>query len=117
MLDVREGDPEQHVISGGAFLSREGVPHVIYHGKGASANRIAAATDEDLKEWKKLPGDFALKALNPQTDRFSVFEPDAWYDEKSGDYYQISGGMKPGLFKSKDMRAWHYLGNAIGGKR
>ena len=46
--------------------------------------------------------------------KYSVFDPDAWFDEKSGYYYQISGGMKPALFKSTDMREWQYLGSIVG---
>lgn len=115
MLNVTEGDRETGIFSGGAFLSREGVPHLIYYGLGAAANLIAYATDDDLKVWKKLPNP-ALKQSTPPSGAFSVFDPCAWYDEKSDYYYQISGGMKPGLFKSRDMHEWEYLGNAIGGE-
>jgi beta-fructofuranosidase len=45
-----------------------------------------------------------------------VFDPCAWYDATSDHYYQISGGYKPGLFKSKDLRAWQYLGDVIDGE-
>jgi beta-fructofuranosidase len=42
-----------------------------------------------------------------------VFDPDAWYDARSDSYYQISGGMQPALFKSKDMHEWKYLGDLL----
>lgn len=124
MIDVKRGDIEEGIFSGGAFLSREGIPHVIYFGLGASANLIAYATDDDLRTWKKLKGNPVLQGAEdlrgmecciPPKGEYSVFDPDAWYDKKSDYYYQISGGMKPGLFKSKDMRKWEYLGNVIGG--
>ena len=124
MIDVKDGDIEWGVFSGGAFLSREGVPHIIYYGLGAEANMIAYATDDDLKVWKKFESNPVLKApgqneyklgycCSPQKGDFSVFDPDAWYDEKSDNYYQISGGLNPGLFKSKDMRKWEFLGELI----
>jgi sucrose-6-phosphate hydrolase SacC (GH32 family) len=115
MLDVSDGDLEKGIFSGGAFLSKEGVPHLIYYGLGAAANLIARAADDDLKVWKKLPNP-ALKEGTPPSEAFSVFDPCAWYDERSDYYYQISGGMKPGLFKSIDMHEWEYLGNAISGE-
>jgi beta-fructofuranosidase len=112
MLTFTEGDREKGIFSGGAFLSKEGAPHLIYHGFGAAANLLACAMDDELKAWKKLPNP-ALRESNPPSDSFTVFDPCAWYDEKSGCYYQISGGMKPGLFKSGDMHEWQYLGDVI----
>lgn len=114
MLDVAGGSDEA-IFSGGAFLSKEGVPHLIYHEWGSATNLIAYATDEDLRVWKQFPGNPVLSTAVPPSREFSVFDPYAWYDEKSGYYYQISGGMKPGLFKSTDMHEWQYLGNAISG--
>jgi beta-fructofuranosidase len=126
MLDVKEGDIEEGIFSGGAFLSKDGVPHIVYYGLGASANLMAYATDDDLKVWKKL-GRPILKTTDPSDPgkwsccispkgKYSVFDPDVWYDEKSDYYYQISGGMKPGLFRSRDMYEWEYLGNPISTK-
>jgi beta-fructofuranosidase len=115
MLNFAEGDRERGIFSGGAFLSKDGVPHLIYHGFGAAANLLARATDDDLKVWKKLPNP-ALNESTPPNESFSVFDPCAWYDQKSDCYYQISGGMKPGLFKSRDMHEWEYLGDVINGE-
>ena len=63
MLDVKYGDIELGIFSGGAFLSREGIPHIMYHGQGADANLVAYSTDEDLKAWKNLKGILFLKHL------------------------------------------------------
>jgi len=129
MIDVKDGDLENGIFSGGAFLSKEGIPHVIYYGLGASANLIAYAVDDDLKVWKKSNKNPVLRALDPSDPnetngmeccvppkgKYSVFDPDVWYDKKADAYYQISGGMKPGLFKSTDMYNWKYLGNVISG--
>jgi beta-fructofuranosidase len=123
MLDVDLGDPEEGIFSGGAFLSKDGTPHLAYYGLGASESLLAYATDDELKHWKKLSNPI-LKAPNP-TDpgetsccvapkgKFSVYDPDVWYDEKSDFYYQISGGMKPSLFRSRDLSKWEYLGDLI----
>lgn len=121
MLVVNEGDQEKGIFSGGAFVSKEGVPHLIYYGLGAQANLLAYATDEDLKVWKKVPTP-ALRALNSENpmdtkDKYSVFDPDAWYEPRVGSYYQISAGMKPALFKSKDLKEWSYLGDLIDPKK
>jgi beta-fructofuranosidase len=128
MLDVQEGGREIGIFSGGAFLSREGIPHIIYHSLGAGANVIAAAEDVDLKFWKRLPGKPALSAADlsdpnetngmrcciaPPDARYSVFDPEAWYDQKADVYYMISGGMKPGLFKSRDLHKWKYAGELV----
>ncbi|WP_129775600.1 glycoside hydrolase family 32 protein [Peristeroidobacter soli] len=115
MLNFTEGDREKGIFSGGAFLSKEGTPHLIYHGFGTGANLLACAADDDLKLWTKLTTP-ALKEDSPPNESFSVFDPCAWYDRASDYYYQISGGMKPGLFKSRDLREWEYLGNAVSGE-
>jgi len=126
MIDVTKDAKEIGIWSGGTFLSREGVPHVIYYSPGTASNRIAYATDDDLKVWKKFENP-ALKPDDPNDaygpgissmlpkGKYSVFDPDAWYDNKSDYYYQISGGFKPALFKSKDMHQWEYLGPLIDG--
>lgn len=115
MLNVEEGDRETGIFSGGAFVSKEGVPHLIYYGLGAAANLIAYAVDDDLKVWKKFTSP-AVKESALLSETCTVFDPCAWYDERTDCYYQISGGMKPGLFKSKDLQEWRYLGNAISGE-
>jgi beta-fructofuranosidase len=115
MLNVTEGDRETGIFSGGAFISKEGVPHLIYHGLGAAANLLAYAADDDLRIWTKVANP-ALTAEAVPSETCSVSDPCAWYDASSDCYYQISGGMKPGLFKSKDLHEWEYLGNAISGE-
>jgi sucrose-6-phosphate hydrolase SacC (GH32 family) len=115
MLDIKDGDMEQGIFSGGAFLSKEGVPHIMYHGEGAFANMVAYSTDDDLKVWKKFEGNPVLKT--PASDdpfgnsgKYTAWDPEGWYDKKAGYYYQISGGKTPALFKSKDMYKWEHLG-------
>ena len=116
MLDVKEGDIEKGIFSGGAFLSKEGIPHIMYHGQGSSTNLVAYSTDDDLEVWKKFEGNPVLKTPvqgDPMEGKYRAWDPEGWYDKEAGVYYQISGGNPAGFFKSKDMFKWDYLGNLI----
>jgi len=116
MLDVKEGDIEQGIFSGGAFLSKEGIPHIIYHGQGSATNLVAYSTDEDLRVWKKFEGNPVLKTPeedDPMHGKYVAWDPEGWYDEDTDYYYQISGGDVAGFFRSRDMLEWEYLGNLI----
>lgn len=117
MLDVKEGDQEIGIFSGGTFLSREGVPHVIYHGWGADANMVAYSTDDDLIEWIRFEGNPVSKTPakgDPMYEKFQAWDPEAWYDSETDYYYQITGGYeKAGYFRSKDMVEWEFLGDLI----
>ncbi|NND07778.1 MAG: hypothetical protein HKN87_15485 [Saprospiraceae bacterium] len=116
MLDVKEGDMEIGIFSGGAFLSKDSVPHIIYHGWGSQSNLVAYATDPDLRGWKKFDGNPVSKtpaAGDPMHGKYDAWDPEGWYDKKTDYYYQISGGDVAGFFRSKDMYEWEYLGNFI----
>jgi len=119
MLNVKEGDIERGIFSGGAFLSKEGVPHIMYHGEGSSSNLVAWSKDPDLKVWTKFDGNPVLKTTatnnprDPEGGKYTAWDPEGWYDKISDNYYQISGGNIPALFKSKDMYKWDYLGDLI----
>jgi len=116
MLDVKEGDIERGIFSGGAFLSREGIPHIMYHGEGSATNLVAYSTDEDLRVWKKFEGNPVLRTpqeYDPMYGKYRAWDPEGWYDRESDNYYQISGGEVAGFFKSKDMLEWEYLGDLI----
>jgi len=116
MLDVKEGDHEIGIFSGGSFLSREGVPHVIYHGWGAESNMVAYAADDDLTEWIKFEGNPVSRTPesgDPMFGKYQAWDPEAWYDSETDYYYQITGGDKAGYFRSKDMLEWDYLGDFI----
>ncbi|MBX3256988.1 MAG: glycoside hydrolase family 32 protein [Chitinophagaceae bacterium] len=122
MLNIQDGDLEQGIFSGGTFLSKEGIPHIMYHGQGANANMVAYSKDDDLKAWKKFEGNPVLKT--PASDdpfgnsgKYTAWDPEGWYDQKAGCYYQISGGKKPALFKSKDMYAWEHIGPLLAGNK
>jgi beta-fructofuranosidase len=116
MLTVEEGDIEKGIFSGGAFLSREGIPHIIYHGQGSSTNLVAYSTEEDLRKWKKFEGNPVLKTPQegePMHGKYVAWDPEGWYDKETDYYYQISGGDVAGFFRSRDMLEWEYLGDLI----
>ena len=96
MLDVKDGDIEKGIYSGGAFLSREGVPHIMYHGQGSSTNLVAYSTDENLRVWKKFEGNPVSKTPeegDPDYGKYRAWDPEGWYDKATDYYYQISGVM------------------------
>ncbi len=116
MLDVKPGDIERGIFSGGAFLSREGIPHIIYHGEGSGTNLIAYSKDRDLRNWVKFEGNPVLVTPpkgSTMEGKYRAWDPEAWYDKKTDHYYQISGGEIAGLFKSKDMYKWDYMGDFV----
>ena len=114
--------------SGGALVLREGVPHLIYYTYAtdypfSATINIAYAADDDLKVWKKSENNPVLRDETPKEwnrkniflipARYTVFDPDAWYEKTADAYYMISSGTKPALFKSRDMRTWSYPGDLI----
>ncbi len=116
MLDVKEGDIEKGIFSGGAFLSKEGVPHIMYHGQGSSTNLVAYSEDDDLRVWKKFDGNPVSKTPkegDPMHGKYRAWDPEGWYDKETDYYYQISGGDVAGFFRSRDMYDWEYLGDLI----
>jgi len=104
-LNVKDGDLERGIFSGGSFISREGIPFVSYHGEGAGANMLAYSTDKDLRTWKKYEHNPIVKN--------GAWDPEVWYDKKTDYYYHINGGHQAGLFKSKDMINWEHTGLLI----
>ena len=103
--------------SGGAFVTREGVPAVIYHGEPGGAC-IATAEDDMLVRWTK----HRANPIVPMTevfgngeDRNSALDPCAWAE---GDTYNaLIGNFVPGvesdgtnLFRSRDLVHWEKIG-------
>jgi beta-fructofuranosidase len=111
------GDPDKGIFSGGAFVDKEGVPTIIYHGVGAGTC-LARATDDDLIVWQKHPGNPVIPepaSGEPGDGVYNVFDPHCWLEGDT--YYAILGGkVKPWnlrdtayLFSSKDLATWDYL--------
>jgi len=131
-LQPDEESPERAIYSGNAFLDKEGVPTIIYHGLGAG-NAIARALDmELLNDWEKhesnpviphpeyvLDNDDAeyrtILDKYPDYGRHDVWDPHAWLEGDT--YYAISGdndiwpGKKTALFKSKNLKDWILVGD------
>ncbi|MDA0336355.1 MAG: glycoside hydrolase family 32 protein, partial [bacterium] len=110
------GDPDTGIFSGGAFLDKEGVPTIIYHGVGAGTC-LARSTDDELLVWEKHPGNPVISEPEPGAvgdGVYNVFDPHCWLEGDT--YYAILGGkVKPWnlrdtayLFTSKDLATWKY---------
>ncbi|MBP85364.1 MAG: hypothetical protein CMJ64_01390 [Planctomycetaceae bacterium] len=118
-LTVNAGDPETAVFAGGAFIDKNGVPTMIYHGLDIGTC-IATPTDDDLIHWKKSPHNPVIrlpKKGDKDYGRYHVWDTCGWV--KAGMYYSICGD-KPNtlpetdgdiafLFRSKDLVNWEYL--------
>ena len=116
-LAPAQGDPEAGIYSGGAFVNREGVPTIIYHGVGAGTC-IATAEDDDLIRWRKSPHNPVIpepKEGDAGWGVYNVFDPHAWV-EGDTTYAILGGRVKPHdlrdtayLFRSQDMIHWDYM--------
>ncbi len=98
------------MFSGTGFLTKEGKPAAIYHGQGSGRNQIAIAKDRKLTEWEKP---FPLDVRKPDGTEAKInhWDPDCFL---IGDtYYAISGGEKPPLLKSKDLKTWTHVGEFL----
>ena len=96
------------MFSGTGFLTKEGLPAMIYHGQASNRNWIAVAKDRQLSAWEKP---FPIEPVNPDGSPFQAkryWDPDLFV---IGDtYYSISGGEETPLFKSTDLETWTYVG-------
>jgi len=112
-LKLTANDPENGVYSGGAFINKNGVPTIIYHGRGVG-NCIATSEDKDLIKWDKLPDNPIVpipKEGDPDYGKYSSWDPDGWTE---GEYhYGLFGGDKPVLFRSRGLSEWEYLHDFI----
>jgi sucrose-6-phosphate hydrolase SacC (GH32 family) len=95
------------MFSGTAFLTKEGVPAIIYHGQGSRRNQIALALDDDLEKWSET---WAVEPKNVDGSpaKMRHWDPDCWL---IGDtYYALGGGGNPTLARSTDLKEWEFLG-------
>ena len=120
----RDGPDRNGCFSGGAFLSKEGVPTIIYHGV-PDGTCLATSHDDLLIHWTKHPANPVIQVPKPGEAGYgvyNVFDPcPAWI--QNGYYYTCLGNqkhvrgdlLKEGgdtvyLFKSQDLTAWKYVG-------
>lgn len=98
------------MFSGTGFLTREGKPAVIYHGRDSDRNQIALARDSKLSAWEK-PYPVEVKNADGSEARMEHWDPDCF---RVGDtYYAISGGKNPPVFKSQDLKTWTLIGDFL----
>ena len=116
-LSSPEGDNDQGMFSGNAFVDKDGIPTIAYFGVNAGIC-LAQGTDDNLDTWTKFPQNPVIpvpKEGDPGFGVYNVFDPHIWLEGDT--YYAILGGMvKPGdvrdtvyLFRSKDLLNWEYL--------
>ncbi|NDH17065.1 MAG: hypothetical protein EBY48_08335, partial [Opitutae bacterium] len=85
------------MFSGTGFITKDGRPAMVYHGKGSERNWISYALDDNLDQWSKphemTPRDKDGKLM---TD-MPYFDPDIWI--KDGIYYGVNGvsGKEPAV--------------------
>lgn len=109
-LDVAPGDPDRGIFSGNAYVSKTGVPTILYHGVGIG-NSIAEAQDDLLTTWKKSPANPIVpipKPGSPGHGQYESWDPHGWLE--GDDYFAIFGGAKPGLFKGPEITQLKYKG-------
>lgn len=98
------------MFSGTGFLTLDGRPAAIYHGQGSGRNQIAVAADRALSAWEK-PFPVQVVDADGREAKIAHWDPDCFV---VGDtYYAISGGVKPPLFKSKDLKTWTLVGDFL----
>jgi hypothetical protein len=98
------------MFSGTGFLTKEGRPAAIYHGEGSGRNQIAIAKDRALSAWEN-PYSVEVKNADGTEAKMRHWDPDCFL---IGDtYYAISGGERPPLFKSKDLKHWTLVGDFL----
>ena len=103
--------------SGGVFVSKEGVPAIIYHGEPGGAC-IATSEDDMLVRWTKHRANPVVpmsEVFGKLGDRNYALDPCAWVDDDN--YYALIGNYVPGvesdgstLFSSQDLAHWERVG-------
>ena len=86
-LKHHDGDPDEGIFSGNAFIAKDGNVVIAYHGLGTGGNCVAYSKDKELNIWEKPK---ANPIANPGWD------PHMWLEGDT--YYQISGGKPPILY-------------------
>ena len=118
LTPTRDGPDREGCYSGGAFLSKEGVPTFIYYGV-PDGECIATSQDDLLIRWTKHPENPVIPQpgdVGPDYGECEdVHDPCAWL---AGDtYYALTNRSDPRgrgdgafLFKSEDLAHWQYVG-------
>jgi len=95
------------MFSGTAFLTKEGVPAIIYHGQGSGKNQLAFAKNDDLSEWTETIT-VEPKTASGEPTEMKQWDPDCWLIDDT--YYALGGGGNPTLATSSDLKEWAFQG-------
>ena len=102
------------MFSGTGFITKDGRPAMVYHGKGSERNWISYALDDNLDQWSKphemTPRDKDGKLM---TD-MPYFDPDIWIN--NGIYYGVNGRSSKEsavMMKSDNLKDWDYIGELL----
>lgn len=112
-----DGPDRDGCFSGGALVSKEGVPTLIYHGV-PEGTCIATSEDDLLLCWAKHPANPVIRVPKPGEPghgKYVVYDPCAWRDGDT--YFALIGNRVPwqegdatSLFKSADLVDWEHVG-------
>ena len=111
-----DGPDRKGCFSGGALVSKDEVPVLIYYGN-PDGLCLARSSDDLLIEWTKDPGNPVIpepKAGSADFGRYTMHDPCGWLAD--GQYYAAVNNRDPQgrgdaafLFKSEDLRTWEYV--------
>ena len=114
-----DGPDRDGCYSGTAFMNREGVPTIIYHGNTGGIC-IATAVDEKLIKWHKFEANPVIPDPKPSDEYEVQGAPCAWLEGDT--YYAVTGGIswrpkgipskgrdRAFLFRSQDLEHWEYI--------
>ena len=113
-LDVASTDVDRGIFSGNAFVSKEGIPTILYHGVSAG-NCIATAEDDRLIRWTKLPSNPIVampKRGEPGFGVYDSWDPHGWLEDDT--CYAVFGGnpgtgSPPALFRGPAITQLKYV--------
>ena len=112
-----DGPDREGCFSGGALVSKEGIPTFIYYGVPDGVC-IATSQDDPLLHWTKHPANPVIaqpKPGEPDFGKYTTHDPCAWLDGDT--YYAAVNRRDPEgkgdgafLFRSQDLVRWDYVG-------
>lgn len=105
------GPDSEHCYSGTAFVNKEGIPTIIYHGVPGGIC-IATSSGDMLDVWEKHPANPIIPNPGLQDEYLIGGAPCAWIEDNV--YYVLTGNSHDTpdtayLFKSYNLLDWQYL--------
>lgn len=106
--------PEAGIFSGNCFINKKGQATMLYHGVKIG-NSIATSSDAQLDTWQKLPSNPIVPVESADKWResaqlpYASWDPHGWLEGDT--YYAIFGGVRPAVFKARELDQWQYVGD------